>query len=74
MPEQLAQEWELLKNQLLITEHSIPRYHHTIGKKVRSLQLHGFSDASDVAYAGVVYLRTVYDNTDVSITHHSTVF
>ncbi len=33
-----------------------------------SLQLHGFSDASDVAYAGVVYLRTVYDNTDVSIT------
>ncbi len=69
VPEQLAQEWELWKKQLpLITEHSIPRYHHTIGKKVRSLQLHGFSDASDVAYAGVVYLRTVYDNTDVSIT------
>ena len=27
------------------------------GKEVKSLQLHGFSDASDSAYAGVVYLH-----------------
>ena len=36
------------------------------GKEVRSLQLHGFSDASDSAYAGVVYLRAVYTDTTVS--------
>ena len=35
-------------------------------KKVRSLQLHGFSDASDSAYAGVVYLRAFYSDTTVS--------
>ena len=30
------------------------------------VQLHGFADASQMAYAGVVYLRTVYSDTTVA--------
>ena len=67
--EHLAQEWRTWRDQLsLITKHPIPRYKFIRGKKVTSLQLHGFADASDVAYAGVVYLRTVYEDATVSIT------
>ena len=66
--EHLAQEWRTWRDQLsLITKHPIPRYQFILGKKVKSLQLHGFADASDVAYAGVVYLRTVYEDATVSI-------
>ena len=32
-----------------------------------TLQLHGFCDASQVAYAGVVYLRAVYEDTSTSM-------
>ena len=68
VPEQLAEEWREWRDQLpLITRHAVPRYHLDRGKRVRSLQLHGFSDASDVAYAGVVYLRAVYEDATVSI-------
>ena len=49
----------------LITSHPIPCYHLSTGKEVRSLQLHGFSDASDSAYAGVVYLRATYTDTTI---------
>ena len=37
----------------------IPRCYFPTGVAVKSLQLHGFSDASEVAYAGVVYIRIV---------------
>ena len=65
VPEQLAEEWRERRDQLhLITRHAVPRYHLDRGKRVRSLQLH---DASDVAYAGVAYLRAVYEDATVSI-------
>ncbi|XP_065051274.1 uncharacterized protein LOC135680947 [Rhopilema esculentum] len=35
------------------------------GLSVRSYQIHGFSDASEQAYACVVYLRTEYENGEV---------
>ena len=38
------------------------------GKEGYSAQLHGFSNASDVAYAGVVYLRVFYADTTTSVT------
>jgi len=69
VPERLVHDWENWKSQLpLITQHPIPRYQYRSGKKIKSQQLHGFSDASDVAYAGVVYLRTEYEDADVTIT------
>ena len=37
------------------------------GKEGHSAQLHGFSNASDVAYAGVVYLRVFYADTTTSV-------
>ena len=63
----IAQAWKSWREELpLITSHCITRYHLVKGKEVSSLQLHGFSDASDSAYAGVVYLRAVYTDTTVS--------
>ena len=37
----------------------IPRCYHPEDAQIVSVQLHGFSDASEVAYAGVIYLRAV---------------
>ncbi len=67
VPDQIAKAWNSWRQELpLITSHSIPRFHFVKGQEVSSLQLHGFSDASDSAYAGVVYLRAVYTDTTVS--------
>ena len=67
VPESIARAWKDWRDDLpLITAHPIPRYHLVRGKEVRSLQLHGFSDASDSAYAGVVYLRATYTDTTIS--------
>ena len=67
VPESVARAWKDWRDDLpLITAHPIPRYHSVRGKEVRSLQLHGFSDASNCAYAGVVYLRASYTDTTIS--------
>ena len=44
---------------LSLTSKPIPRCFFPKGVEVVSIQLHGFSDASEDAYAGVVYLRMV---------------
>ena len=67
VPDSIAQAWKDWRRELpLITSHPIPCHHMIRGKEVRSLQLHGFSDASDSAYAGVMYLRAFYLDTTVS--------
>ena len=68
VPESIASAWKSWRDDLpLITAHPIPHYHLVRGKEVRSLQLHGFSDASKSAYAGVVYLRAICTDTTISI-------
>ena len=67
VPEELAAVWRSWQAELSsITEHPIPRCYFHLEKK-RHVQLHGFSDASNVAYGGVVYLRTLYQDTSVSV-------
>lgn len=58
VPASIQEIWFRWKEELhvLSTVH-IPRCYYPIGVSVASIQLHGFSDASEDAYSGVVYLR-----------------
>ena len=60
VPESLLEVWLHWRTELptLATMH-IPRCYSPVGFSLSSMQLHGFSDASEEAYAGVVYLRLV---------------
>ena len=49
----------------LVTQTPIPRCYYIKGKKLMNVQLHGFCDASQDAFTGVVYLRATY-NSDAS--------
>ena len=44
----------------------IPRCYFT-GKRVKTLEFHGFSDASELAYAGVLYFRLEYETGKVDV-------
>ncbi len=46
-----------------LTNHPIRRYVATSPEDVIDRQLHGFGDASTVAYGGVVYLRLLHSDT-----------
>ena len=56
----LLEVWSQCRMELpcLSTTH-IPRCYSSVGFSVSSMQLYGFSDTSEEAYAGVVYLRLV---------------
>ena len=45
----------------------IPRWYFDPEKHPVSIQLHGFSDASEHAYAAVLYLRTLYSDGSVTV-------
>ena len=60
VPDDIHEVWQQWRNELptLATMH-IPRCYSPAEATIVSMQLHGFSDASEEAYAGVVYLRMV---------------
>ena len=58
VPDSLLEEWLQWRSGLhLLSSHHKPRCHYPKGATLTSVQLHGFSDASEKAYSGVVYLR-----------------
>ena len=64
----IATVWRSWQDELTyITNHPIPHYYFEAGKQRVQTQLHGFSDASILAYGGVVYLRTLYHDTSTSV-------
>lgn len=64
IPEDVANRWTTYCNQLKnIDQISIPR--HVLAQSPQNVQVHGFSDASEVAYGACIYLRSV--NLDGSI-------
>ena len=58
--------WNLLINELsLLSSIQVPRCYYRLKQTPVSVQLHGFSDASELAYAAVVYIRCDYGENDV---------
>ena len=68
VPDDIAIAWrDWQAEQSCITSHPVPRCPFSTGKVRCSNQLHGFADASNLAYGGVVYLRTTYQDSMVSV-------
>ena len=60
VPDQILSVWKKWRSELtLLKQTSIPRCHYPKDATIVSIQMHGSSDASEDAYAGVVYLRFV---------------
>ena len=58
LPSSILEEWFQWRTELpLITEKSIARCYYPTSVHIQSLQIHGFCDASELAYAAVIYLR-----------------
>lgn len=56
LPREVIEKWNVFKNELLMLEQF--RIHRWIGyDESQHMQLHGFSDASQIAYAACVYAR-----------------
>ena len=58
LPFSIKDTWLQWRSELeLLTEKHIPRYYYPKQAPIESVKLHGFSDVSEEASAGVVYLR-----------------
>ena len=58
VPEQIRDSWMQWRTELdLLSTKHIPRCYYSKTSHISAIQLHGFCDASESAYAAVVYLR-----------------
>ena len=68
VPEQIYEVWARWRSELkLLSNKHISRCYFPRDAHIISTQLHGFSDASERAYAGVVYLRMMDSNRNIHI-------
>ena len=75
VPEAIYDEWLKWRSELdVLPTKLIPRCYFNKSTHVVSLQLHGFSDASENAYAAVVYLRITdtFGKTQISLVSSKT--
>ncbi len=57
VPEPILDQWSKWRQELpMLSEYHVPRCYYPKSVAITSFQLHGFSDASEKAYSGVVYL------------------
>ncbi|XP_062539152.1 uncharacterized protein LOC134207451 [Armigeres subalbatus] len=66
LPESLSQRWKEIREQLPAIN-KMQKMRCLIPKDTVSIQLHGFSDASMRAYGGVLYIRSVDKNGNISV-------
>ena len=60
IPQDIQDSWFQWRSQLpCLAKKGIPRCYFPKTSQIQSTQLHGFSDASEDAYSGVIYLRFV---------------
>ncbi len=72
LPPSLLPTWDRWKEELpLLTAYPIPRRYSKHDSPVISVQLHGFSDASQAAYGGVVYLLILHRDASVIVALYS---
>lgn len=68
VPFDIKEAWEQWRSELdTLSTVRLSRCYYLKSSKIVDTQLHGFSDASEDAYAGVVYLRSVDESNHVHI-------
>ena len=68
LPIDIANDWANIINSLNdIQEIKIPRKIIFQDNVIKSIELHGFSDASFQGYGVCIYLRTLYESGDISV-------
>ena len=62
----MQSSWKTWHKELpLLKEFCVARPYFLKGVVIKDVQLHGFSDVSEVAYSGVVYLRAIDDQNNI---------
>ena len=68
VPSSISKAWERSREEYpALHEHLVPRCYFPSSRKIIFLQLHGFGDASEVAYGGVIYLRANDTNNAIHV-------